>query len=56
MNMLCLGWRTITTCGGAEGYGRNQQIIPPVGDACSGSATWFYVGLAIVAGLALAKK
>lgn len=58
MNMLCLGWRTITTCGGVENaYGRNQQVVAPTGgDGQQCSAGWFYVGLAVLAWMALARK
>lgn len=59
MNMLCLGWRTITTCGGTENaYGRNQQVVPPTGgdgQTCP-SAAWFYIGAAVVAGMILARR
>lgn len=60
MNMLCLGWRTVTTCGGSEnGYGRNQSVTPPSANGSdSGCSTpiWFYAGLAAIAFMALSGK
>jgi hypothetical protein len=55
MNMLCLGWRDMTNCGG-DNYGRTQQLVPPCASAVCPDATWFYVGLAVIAGIALVRK
>lgn len=57
MNMMCLGWKSVNTCGGArDSFGRNQQIVPPMGEGggCT-CPTWFYLGLAAI-GIVAAMK
>ncbi len=56
MNMLCLGWRTINTCGG-QNMGRSQQIVPPTGgdgQPCP-TAWWFFIGAGVIAAMAISK-
>lgn len=49
-NMLCMGWREMTCT--PDKFGRNQQIVAPAGKC---SAAWFYLGLAVIAGVIIAK-